>query len=445
MHVPILRYTKVLLLHGAFCVAVLVNRTIDDTMGDIVTGFHPIYKPPNNWVEGSSCTGCGAFKSVSKNLTNVKDATWHDATYRSPGVNATGPLDIVLDFTGTAVYVYHIVINAIDGLPQVTTLTNLSFIIDGDLVGQYINTPLGDRNFTVAYQVPVYVNTTLPNGPHSLVVRADGTNNSLVLFDYAQYTIDDPSLSSHAPYSSFTYSPLPGSAPLPSPSSSSTPQRASTHTGTTILAAVTCVVSLAGLCGIVVIFFRRRHAWRSARMGLQKPPSSPCPAPFTAPAFSVASFRSESSSTSTHVSQQAQELPLTPLPPARTALLPASPVITYGIHRAPSHDIDVPGPAISMSEATTERQLRIASIDRELRLQEEQLRRLEQARSGHGRLWVVRGSASLGSEVSESRVGVSGRDEKIALLRVEMGALRAQVDYERRLLSETVPRRPNRR
>ena len=50
------------------------------------------------------------------------------------------------------------------------------------------------------------------------------------------------------------------------------------------------------------------------------------------------------------------------------------------------------------------------------------------------------------SEVSESPhgAGVSGRDEKIALLRIEVDALRTQVEYEKRLLSEIDPRRPNR-
>jgi hypothetical protein len=40
--------------------ALAVNRTIDDEIGDSVTGALPIYVPQNIWTQGNQCTTCWA-------------------------------------------------------------------------------------------------------------------------------------------------------------------------------------------------------------------------------------------------------------------------------------------------------------------------------------------------------------------------------------------------
>ena len=160
------------------------NVTIDDELGDEMTGLSPVYFPEEDWELGPLCTSCPInFFETSLDLSQIYLSTWHEATHQA----GEGKTTITMSFTGTAVYVYHIVVNSI---PDVTTLTRLSFVLDGAVVGQYHHTP--DASGTILYNVPVFVSTGLANTGHTLVIRGVGSE-SLLLFDYVMYTSEDGS------------------------------------------------------------------------------------------------------------------------------------------------------------------------------------------------------------------------------------------------------------
>ncbi|KAI0778899.1 hypothetical protein BD413DRAFT_447284, partial [Trametes elegans] len=168
--------------------AVFVNRTIDDEHGDSNSGLPPDFEPQSSWAQGSTCTGCIVQHSrnppkhdgATIDTSLPFDGTWHDSTYHPGQPERT----ITVKFTGIAVYVFNIVVNSI---PLVTTFTNLTFILDGAHVGNYVHEP--DGSSEILYDVPVYTNTTLPHTSHTLVISTGpGLNASLVLFDYIIYT-----------------------------------------------------------------------------------------------------------------------------------------------------------------------------------------------------------------------------------------------------------------
>ena len=73
--------------------ATAINRTIDDTLGDSVTGARPIYLPANRGLwRGAGCSECAFQPDPSQ----VFDETWSEALY-SPQV---GVMNITFDFTG---------------------------------------------------------------------------------------------------------------------------------------------------------------------------------------------------------------------------------------------------------------------------------------------------------------------------------------------------------
>jgi hypothetical protein len=59
-------------------IAAEVNRTIDDTTGDSVTGIRPIYLPQTLGVwEDATCKGC----AIQPDRTRAFKGTWNAATY----------------------------------------------------------------------------------------------------------------------------------------------------------------------------------------------------------------------------------------------------------------------------------------------------------------------------------------------------------------------------
>ncbi|KIM72093.1 hypothetical protein PILCRDRAFT_829994 [Piloderma croceum F 1598] len=85
-----------------------------------------------------------------------------------------------------AVYAYCILDNNV----SYTTFTNLTFSIDGSLVGSFSHTPDGSGTFL--YNQTVYANDSVPNGDHTFIIHSPrGMNASLVLFDYVEYMYDD--------------------------------------------------------------------------------------------------------------------------------------------------------------------------------------------------------------------------------------------------------------
>ncbi|KZT18125.1 hypothetical protein NEOLEDRAFT_1080931 [Neolentinus lepideus HHB14362 ss-1] len=166
------------ILHYAWPVLGGTNRTIDDQWGDSVTGILPTYLPANDtWQQGANCSSCYSRPNASL----AYDGSWHDVSY-IPG----GPAPMVARFTfdGTAIYVYCI----LDNHSNYTTLTNLTFRLDNETVGSYVHTP-NALSPVFQYGVPVYSNTSIPNGAHTFELETDASDNgSVILFDYLQYT-----------------------------------------------------------------------------------------------------------------------------------------------------------------------------------------------------------------------------------------------------------------
>ncbi|PIL31267.1 hypothetical protein GSI_05965 [Ganoderma sinense ZZ0214-1] len=162
----------------------MVNRTIDDQNGDQVTGKVPIYTPAGGWTQGSHCNGCGINISIGVDPGELFDGTWHDTTVHPNGP----PHAITMNFTGSAVYVFNMIANHV---AHVSTATHLIFSIDGQRVGTYDHIP--DNTSAFYYHVPVYTNSSLPYGEHDLQIVADGSQLSLVLFDYVVCVVKDRS------------------------------------------------------------------------------------------------------------------------------------------------------------------------------------------------------------------------------------------------------------
>ncbi|KAJ8472520.1 hypothetical protein ONZ51_g8467 [Trametes cubensis] len=162
-----------------------MNRSIDDENGDSVTGAKPSYLPDEGWSQGAQCPGCHVNPTLA-DVSRAFDQTWHDGTYHPGQPDRT----ITVSFTGTAVFVYNLIANVIQ---YTTTLTNLSFSIDGTYMQQYMHVPDGSEE-QILYSVLVFSHTGLANQPHTLEMRAAGLNDSLILFDVVLYTVpEDPS------------------------------------------------------------------------------------------------------------------------------------------------------------------------------------------------------------------------------------------------------------
>ena len=93
-------------------------------------------------------------------------------------------------FTGTAVYVYGIIANTVPDVPTIVHGMNMTFSLDGALVGTFVHQP--STSTTYEYNYTLFSSVNLANTEHTLVVQTAGDNaSSLILFDYAVYTFDD--------------------------------------------------------------------------------------------------------------------------------------------------------------------------------------------------------------------------------------------------------------
>ena len=166
-----------------------MNYTIDDEIGAPITGIKPEYSAPSSiiWNQGSTCHTC----SIQLNTSRTFDGTWHDITV---GHGDSQPANITIRFKGTAVYVFNVLANNVTSSPSSLTPTNITFTLDGQMVGTYNHIPTASTEFQ--YNVPVYKNTTLENVGHELVIRTAGPDAVLILFDYVIYTVPSTSSSS---------------------------------------------------------------------------------------------------------------------------------------------------------------------------------------------------------------------------------------------------------
>ncbi|KAI0666259.1 hypothetical protein C8Q78DRAFT_462469 [Trametes maxima] len=164
-----------------------VNVTIDDAYGDERTGLPIEYTPADYWKAGHACTDSTAHPDPSR----AYKSTWHDGTFNINNTKGIGVpvLQASVPFDGVAVYVYCILTGTYSSPDSYSWL---HFVIDGEAVGEFVHQPNGDG--TYYYNVPVYVNESVPAGNHSLqIVNGQaGGEKSLVLFDYIVYTSVSP-------------------------------------------------------------------------------------------------------------------------------------------------------------------------------------------------------------------------------------------------------------
>ncbi|KAJ3929066.1 MAG: hypothetical protein NXY57DRAFT_900799 [Lentinula lateritia] len=159
-----------------------VNRSIDDTLGDSVTGQRPIFLPTTSgtW-EDETCAG--KFLSV---YPLAFGGTYTAATY-NPGLQN---ISITFDFTGTAIYVYFILAN--NPAPGITATTAANFTLNGSLVGTFNhspNTSTSAPDFQFNQSALAFSKAGLKNVTHQMVISTSGLSEDVwVNFDYALYT-----------------------------------------------------------------------------------------------------------------------------------------------------------------------------------------------------------------------------------------------------------------
>ncbi|KAF8988774.1 hypothetical protein BDQ17DRAFT_1373849 [Cyathus striatus] len=161
--------------------AVLVNVTVDDSGTDPISGEWITYTA-GGW-KPSPCSTCVA----QPDKAHMFNMTWHDGTYypaNSSLGNATGPLNAMFMFNGSAIYVFCAI-----ALESDFGISNMTFFIDGE-----------------NYDVLVYSNTSLAPRPHQFTLQngefGNEGNVSFTLFDYLIYSYDDGS--EHTPTSTTT-------------------------------------------------------------------------------------------------------------------------------------------------------------------------------------------------------------------------------------------------
>lgn len=160
----------------SYACARLVNRTIDDEILENAIDKRPVYAPEHAWAQGATCAGCKA----AINASDTWKGTWHDTTQHPENATFT----MMATFTGTAVYVYNILANYI---PYSSTLTDITFTLDGALVSNFTHAPSNDSGYE--YHALVYANRSLENINHTLLMKAAKRSEPvLILFDYLIYT-----------------------------------------------------------------------------------------------------------------------------------------------------------------------------------------------------------------------------------------------------------------
>lgn len=173
------RLIYILLLMSAAIHGRLVNVTIDDQSPSL---FYS-----NLWKNGDSCTDCLAAPISSQTMYG----TWHDSTYDADTKTSPYPMhNVSISFNGSVIYVICIVPKTPG---SVIGSSDMSFYIDGDLVGNFVNDPSpGERGFV--YNYTVYSNTSIPPGQHRFTLqngRVGGASSTITLLDAIVYSYDD--------------------------------------------------------------------------------------------------------------------------------------------------------------------------------------------------------------------------------------------------------------
>ncbi|EJD35789.1 hypothetical protein AURDEDRAFT_175129 [Auricularia subglabra TFB-10046 SS5] len=257
-----------LLALAAGASAGLVNITVDDTYGDPQTGIAPGYTSLHAWNErtvADGCTSCGARPDGKQ----MYKETWHDET-TFPGQI---PSNMTFSFNGTMLYIYCVLANNVNLFHRDT---RLAIYIDNLLspVAQFLHTPdLGVDGFI--YDQLVFKSDPLEDREHTVLVSnwADGDSGSLVLFDYAIYTMKEPDRL--IPSQTTGHTPIPSSTPKHNDSTTAakeTPDTAPVHStrnlGAIIGGSVAAVLAVL-LLGAVAFWFL---CWRQRSRSKSRPP-----------------------------------------------------------------------------------------------------------------------------------------------------------------------------
>ncbi|KAF9469398.1 hypothetical protein BDZ94DRAFT_378833 [Collybia nuda] len=161
-------------------IAIELNRTIDDTLGDSITGTNPNYFPASGVWENAACKDC----VLQPDGILAFKGTWAAATY-DPTLNS---MSIELAFKGTAIYIFFILADIVEQGLQTETACN--FTLDGQPAGFFSHTPAPNNEFL--YNSLVFSQRDLPNIDHQFRISTSGLNRRVwVNFDYAIYTVDD--------------------------------------------------------------------------------------------------------------------------------------------------------------------------------------------------------------------------------------------------------------
>lgn len=233
----------------AFVRGTLVNRTIDDTLGDPTTGVSIKYTPSNQWNLGQDCQICLVHLDPSKPYLG----TWHDVSWYPPN-NGDNVLQAQTEFTGSAVYVY--------GMLKLDWISDCSFFIDGQHVGTYQRNP--DKGAEgIQYNTLFYANNTLTHGSHQLTIQAGGMvtgNYTLLLLDYIIYTFDDSLPNNPSPSTTSTE---PAQATQSNGQGSDQSVSVSKTSPAVIIVGTVCGILAAAILIALIILFCYRRARRS--------------------------------------------------------------------------------------------------------------------------------------------------------------------------------------
>ncbi|KAF8877513.1 hypothetical protein BD779DRAFT_1677274 [Infundibulicybe gibba] len=245
--------------------SVLVNQTIDDSLGDSQTGLKVQYSSLKSdsevaWKSQDTPDDTCSF--------DVDSAMAHNHTWSSATCVDSGTASATFSFHGTAIYVYFIATSCL--LPDRTTFTaNCEFQMDGEIVGHYTQTSVPD---IPKYNALVYTNRSLSDALHTFAIQAK--RNSFLIFDFARYTTNvevaissgsasmlleptsDASTTSATNTSGITNTISISSGTNPT----STPTRSSTHTG---IIAGSAVGGIVGIALIVLGVILCRNSRRS--------------------------------------------------------------------------------------------------------------------------------------------------------------------------------------
>ncbi|KAI0756180.1 hypothetical protein C8Q80DRAFT_14045 [Daedaleopsis nitida] len=234
-----------------------INYTIDDNFGDSWTQALPVYSPSGAWRKSFKCAAC--HKQPASNGTDllIGGPTWHSVQYLA---NAPDVYSMTVEFPGTAIYVYNVIAN--NGSAGSLFTTDLTFYLDGDYVGRFVHIPL-PGNSVLQYDVLVYMNQSLADALHTFTMKASGSTDSLIMFDYIVYTSGDINDEDAAP-------------PERVPAARQTPASSSSHLSdnTRILVGgiVGGIVSVLCLLAAVVVVLYRLKCTRRRIEGIEDSP-----------------------------------------------------------------------------------------------------------------------------------------------------------------------------